>query len=101
MGNRRAPQTAGAIRLKVNSRQKNDAKCAILLAWLLLVLGLAGSVVGCGSSAQQSSPADLEAAGKAIAEAAEISRRVEGVRRRARTRPTTRVGVGFARRDSD
>ena len=36
---------------------------------LLLVLGLAGSVVGCGSSAQQSSPADLEAAGKAIAEA--------------------------------
>jgi hypothetical protein len=36
---------------------------------LLLVLGLAGSAVGCGSAASQSSPADLEAAGKAIAEA--------------------------------
>jgi hypothetical protein len=35
---------------------------------LLLVLGVVGSVVGCGSSAPQSSPAQLEEAGKAISE---------------------------------
>jgi hypothetical protein len=34
----------------------------------LLVLGVVGSVVGCGSSAPQSSPAQLEEAGKAISE---------------------------------
>jgi hypothetical protein len=40
---------------------------------LLLLLGLAGCVLGCGSAAPQASPADLEAAGKAIAEAQQRS----------------------------
>jgi len=35
---------------------------------LFLVLGVFGSVVGCGSGAQQGSPAELEEAGKSIAE---------------------------------
>ena len=68
---------------------------------LLLVLCLAGSVVGCGSAAQQSSPADLEAAGKAIAEAQRRSHAESKESKRRRTRPTTRVGVNFARRDRD